>query len=332
MKTRFFIITAVLLTTALFQVNAVTFKLASLLPSGTVWDKSLNKMAADWQDISDGRVKIKIYPGGIAGGEADVVRKMRIGQIDMAVLTAIGMTTIVPDSFAMSLPFMIDSEAELDYILEDITSIFDGAFLDEGFIVLTWSKTGWIKFFSRETIVEPADMMKMKFAGSVTQPELTNAFKKMGFNMISMDIPDTLMALQSGMIDAFYTAPMLAASYQWFAIADNMLNMKVSPVLGGILITERAWRKVPEIYRKEMIEAAMDMSVNFYEEALVLENKAIAVMKDNGLTINEPAEDTRGNWRNLLGEDFSLIVGDGGLVSVESYKKVTSMLDDFRKR
>lgn len=332
MKTRFYIIAAILFTTVLFQVNAVTFKMASLLPTGTEWDKSLNEMASDWRNISDGKVKIKIYPGGIAGGEADVVRKMRIGQIDMAVLTAVGMTTIVPDSFAMSLPFMIDSEEELDFILDEITPVFDEAFLEQGFIVLTWSKTGWIKFFSRSRVIEPEDMMKIKFSGSVTQPEITNAFKKMGFNMISVDIPDSLMALQSGMIDAFYTAPMMAASYQWFAIADHMLNMKVSPVIGGLLITERAWRRVPNAYKAELVESAMEMSSHFYSEAVVLENRAINVMTDNGLTINEPAANTRTHWRALLGEDFSLMVGDDGLVSVESFEKVKSMLDNFRSK
>ncbi len=332
MNRKLFLISIILLTAVLFQANAITFKLASLLPEGTEWNKALQQMGADWQQITDGRVRIKIYPGGIAGGESDVIRKMRIGQIDMAVLSTTGMTGILPDTFAMNIPFMLKTEEELDFIVQEVTPIFNDAILEKGFVVLTWSKSGWVNFFSKDPIVEPEDMMPMKFSGSVTQPELAEAFRNMGFNVISLDTPDVLMGLQSGMIESLYASPMLAASYQWFALADNMLDMKISPILGGIVITEKAWNKVPDMYKKDLIAAAMKMSESFYTESVSLEKKALNVMLDNGLRINKPNPDTADHWRALLGENMSVLVGDNGFVSTESYNKVTAMLRDFRSR
>ena len=150
MRNKFLLITILLFTAVLFQANAITFKLASLLPEGTEWNRALKVMAADWKDISDGRVKIKIYPGGIAGGEADVIRKMRIGQIDIAVLSSVGMTTILPDSFAMSLPFLLETEEELDFMVEEITPIFDDAFREKGFVVLALVKIWLDKVFLKK--------------------------------------------------------------------------------------------------------------------------------------------------------------------------------------
>ncbi|MDC7126190.1 MAG: TRAP transporter substrate-binding protein DctP [Spirochaetales bacterium] len=332
MKNKFLLFSILLLSAAVFQVNAITLKLASLLPSGTEWDRSLNSMANDWKEVTDGRVQIKIYPGGIAGGEADVIRKMRIGQIDMAVLTSTGMMSIVPDSFVMNLPFMLESEDELDFIVENVTPMFDEAFKEKGFIVLTWSKTGWVNFFTRDKVITPEDMKKTKFSGPVTQPELTSCFKKMGMNVIPVDLPDLLMSLQSGMVDSIYTAPMAAASYQWFAITDNMLDMRVSPVLGGIVITEKAWRRIPDKYKEELFAAARSMSKDFYSEAERLEAKAIDVMVDNGLTINEPEADTQEKWQKLLGVDYSVLVGDDNIVSKEIYNEVSTMLKEYRSK
>lgn len=332
MKKRIFIISLILLTAAVFQVSAVTFKMASLLPEGTEWNNSLKRMASDWRSISDGRVKIKIYPGGIAGGESDVIRKMRIGQIDMAVLTAVGITAILPETFAMSMPFMLETEEELDFIVEEVTPIYNDAFLEKGFVILAWSKSGWVNFFSKDRVIEPPDMMRMKLATSITQPELGEAFGKMGFNTVSVDLPDVLMAFQSGMIDSCYTAPMLAASYQWFGVADNMLDLKVAPVLGGIVISERAWKKVPDKYKQEFIEAAAAMAEDFYTEAVDIEKKAIEVMVNNGLTINNPNTNTRENWLDLMGENYSHLSGDNALVSTENFNKVYSMLENFRSR
>ena len=184
----------------------------------------------------------------------------------MAVLTAIGLMSIVPDSFSMSIPFLIETEEELDFIIKNAPDLFDEEFKKEGFIVLAWSKSGWINFFSNEKMIDPEDMKKTKFCGSSTQSELTECIKKMGMNVVSIDVPDTLMGLQSGMVDSLYSAPMLAASYQWFAIANHMLDLKVCPVIGGIVITERAWKKVPNKYKEDFIKSVTSMASSFYKE------------------------------------------------------------------
>ncbi len=332
MKKRFLIIACLMIGVFIFQTNAITFKMASLLPEGTEWHRALLEMTSNWQEITDGRVKIKIYPGGIAGGEADIVRKMRIGQIDMAILSAVGMTTILPDSFAMSLPFLIENEEELDFIVEEVAPVFDEDFLDKGFIVLAWSKSGWVKFLSKDKIINPDDLLGKKFAGPVTQPELSEAFRDMGFNVISIDLPDTLMALQSDMVEAMYSVPMIAASFQWFGIADNMLDMKISPVMGGIIISKKAWKRIPDKYKEALIKETEITAAHFYKEALSIEKKAVEVMLKNGLIINQPEKNTRALWRELLGDDYEVIVGDDKFVSNESYQKVSSMLKEFRSR
>ncbi|MCK5251256.1 MAG: TRAP transporter substrate-binding protein DctP, partial [Spirochaetaceae bacterium] len=61
------------------SLSALTIKLASPLPEGTEWDNTLRRMADEWSDITDGQIRMRIYPGGIAGDEGDMVRKMRIG-------------------------------------------------------------------------------------------------------------------------------------------------------------------------------------------------------------------------------------------------------------
>jgi len=247
-------------------------------------------------------------------------------------MTSIGITTIYPDVFAMSMPFLLQSEEELDFVIEEVTAEFDEGIRDKGFIVLAWSKTGWVNIFADEKVITPADLASIKFAGSVTQPGISEAFKKMGFNVIPVDTPDVLMGLQSGMVNSFYAAPMAAASYQWFGLAQHMLDMKISPVIGGIVITERAWRKISDKYKEELIASAKEMAGYFYEEAVVLEEKALNVMLDNGLTVHTTTDEVKKEWRALMGEDFSVMVGEDGFVSKESFETVESMLEEFRSQ
>ncbi len=332
MNKRLIILICTSLLLAVSNIYSLNLKLASLLPEGTEWDLNLKKMASDWSEISDGRVKIKIYAGGIVGSEADVIRKMRIGQIDMAVLTSVGMTAIYPDSFAMSIPFLLDSEEELDYILSEFTPQFEKGFEENGFIMLAWAKSGWINIFSNKPVYSPQDLMALKFAGSVTQPGISEAFTNMGFNVVPVDVTDVLMGLQSGMIDSFYGAPMAAASYQWFALAPNMMNIKLSPVIGGIIISERAWKKVPDKYHTELLAAAKDMASGFYSEAARIEAKAINVMLDNGLQINDLTIEDYFLWKSIMVKGIASIVGDNKIVSYDTYEEVTGKLEEFRNR
>ena len=315
----------------MMPLSAVTIKMGSLFPEGTEWDRSLRKIAQEWKEISDGRVNLKIYAGGIAGSEEDMVRKMRIGQLDAAVLTSVGMNKIVSDCLVFSLPFFIQNEEELDFALKELTPIFDDDFNEKGFEVLLWSKSGWINFFSRQDVLTPEDIRKTKMGVSPGDEEMFEAFKALNFNVVPLNINDTLMGLQSGMIDTVYTAPIGAAAYQWFALANHMNPIDVLPVIGGIVLSERAWKKIPAKYHEEL-KASMRSIVEegFAREAEKLNGQAMDVMKKNGLVISDVTDEDRQAWYELFAGDYWMIVGNDKAVSPEVYKEVKTRLEAFR--
>jgi len=313
-------------------VSALTVKMGSLFPENSSWDITLKKMAREWSDITDGRVRIKIYPGGIAGEEVDMVRKMRIGQLDAAVLTSIGMTSVVPDTMVFSLPFFVQSEDELDYVIKDLLPQYDDDFRKKGFEVLIWSKSGWINFFSNQKILIPDELRKTRIAVSPDTPEMMEAFKALGFKIIPLGINDILMGLQSGMVDSFYSIPMATAAYQWFALAPNMNPINMAPVLGGILISERTWKKIPEKYHEEL-KASMDaVAKNFFNETLRLNTEAMKIMKQHDLVVLDPSPADTQSWRDLFSDGYWMIVGKDKMISEEAYRQVQGKLEEFRNR
>ena len=56
-------------------------KLATLVPKGTSWAKTLKEMSDEIKEKTKGKVKFQIYYGGTQGDEADILRKTRIGQL-----------------------------------------------------------------------------------------------------------------------------------------------------------------------------------------------------------------------------------------------------------
>src|SRR5262247_1565792 len=87
-------------------------KLATLAPDGSSWHQILKEMGAKWAQAPGGGVTLRIYPGGVLGDEPDLVRKMRVGQIQAAALTAVGLADIDQGVSALQIPMMFRSYDE----------------------------------------------------------------------------------------------------------------------------------------------------------------------------------------------------------------------------
>lgn len=104
---------------------ADVIKIGSIAPSRSLWDKALTDLASEWAKISGGSIQLKIYPGGIVGGEMDMLTKMRLGTLNGAVFTIMGMTAIYPDAFVLNTPFLMNSDEEFNYVFERIKPDFE---------------------------------------------------------------------------------------------------------------------------------------------------------------------------------------------------------------
>ena len=109
----------ILLLTAL-PLSAQTIKFGTLAPEGSPWYNIIRDMAEVWKKATKGKIHFRIYPGGIAGDDPDMVRKMRIGQLHGAALTSIGLSQIAPEIEALQMPMTLASYEELDYFMSQI--------------------------------------------------------------------------------------------------------------------------------------------------------------------------------------------------------------------
>jgi TRAP-type C4-dicarboxylate transport system substrate-binding protein len=131
-----------LLAASLPPVQALTLKLATLAQEGSPWVEELRQVAWQWERVSGGRVRLKIYAGGVAGEEPDMLRKLRIGQLQGAALTQLGLGELEPDILTISVPFLVRDEGELDLLLEAARSRYVGMFAGQGYVLAALPKAG----------------------------------------------------------------------------------------------------------------------------------------------------------------------------------------------
>jgi len=310
--------------------GAQIIKIGSIAPDRSPWNDALKEIGREWEKISNGQVILKIYPGGIAGNEDDMIRKMKFGTLGGAVLTNIGITKINPDAFVLNTPFLFNSEKELDYVMGQLVPVFEKQIKEKGYQTILWTMSGWLNFFSKYPILYPQDLKKQKLSVSVGEPETEQAWKKGGYHTVPTELKDTMMALQSGMIDALYLPPLLAGASQYFAFAPHMNTLKVTPLVGGMVIVNRIWEKIPENFKQPMLAAVQNARAKLARETAALESEALETMKKNGLIIHEPPADSLPQWKEAADKGMDELVGK--VFSKEIYEKMLAILREYRQK
>jgi TRAP-type transport system periplasmic protein len=289
--------------------GALTVKLGSLAPSGSPWELMLRRIAAEWEKLSAGSVSVRIYSGGVAGDEPDMVRKIRIGQLQAAAMTVSGLQRIFNGVKTLSFPLFLRSDGELDWVLERMKPSFEKELESRGFKVVMWSPGGWTYFFSRKPVVSPDDLRRQKLWVWEGQPDEVQAWQSAGFQAVPLSSTDIMTSLQAGMIDALVTSPLLAASNQWFGIAGNMCGLKLAPLWGGLVVSTKTWAEIPPDLQPRLAAAAQAVSDSLAPEITKADADAIAIMKKYGLVITAVAPAAEREWEGVVEHGFSMLVG-----------------------
>ena len=274
----------------------VIVKMATLAPKGTEWHGMLVELGQEWKAITRGKVQLKIYPGGIIGDERDMVRKMRIGQIHAAAITAEGLSEITPEFGGYFVPLAYQSSEDVQKVTEVLKPSFDQGLMEKGFKMLNLSEVGWVYWFSTEVIEEPKDLKKMKFFTWAGDFKWEQAWKKAGFNPVALASTDIISSLQTGLINTLPTMPIYALAQQSFGIANQMLDLKWGVLMAGIVIDLDTWNRIPKKYHNELMQSVNTIQVKYSDLNSDSESKAILAMKQYGLKINKISDYQKDMW------------------------------------
>ena len=190
-------------------------------------------MGEEWRKASDGAVTLRIYPGGVAGDEDAMIRKMRVGQIQAAAITGIGLAYVEPSFYALHIPMMYESDEEFDSVRDRYAPALERMMEEKGFVVLNWGDAGWVHFFSKTPVVTPAEAKALKLFQWSGDTNLLQLYKETGFHPVPLSTNDLLPGLQTGMVNAYSSTPLVSLAFQWFALAPNMADLRYAPADRG---------------------------------------------------------------------------------------------------
>jgi TRAP-type C4-dicarboxylate transport system substrate-binding protein len=320
---------AVGLSTVAAAQEVVKIRLGTLAPRGTSWHRSLLEMGEKWRAVQGPDSAFIVYTDGSQGGEADMVRRMRVGQLNAALLSVVGLTEI-DDSVAVlqKMPMVFRSWDEVDHVREKLRPALEKRFLEKGFVVLFWGDAGWVRFFSKEPAVRPADYRKMKVFAWVGDNPQVDIMKALGYQPVVLEISDILPGLQTGMINMVPSTPFYALVGQFYGHAPYMLDMNWVPIVGAVVVTRKAWESMSPSAQKALRQAADAGGAQLRAISRRENEEAVEAMKKRGLKVQPLTPEIEAEWRAVAEQAYPLV--RGRMVPAPLFDEVQQALREYR--
>jgi TRAP-type transport system periplasmic protein len=309
----------------------VKLRLGALAPRGTAWHNSLVEMGAHWRAAEGPGAEFIVFSGGAQGGEADMVRRMRVGQLNAAMLSVIGLSEIDDSVTALQkMPLVFRSWEELDYVRERLRPRMEKQFADKGFVVLCWGDAGWVRFFSKTPALNPRDFQPMKvFAWSGDAPQ-ADIMKQLGYQPVVLEVSDILPGLQTGMLNMVPSTPFWALTLQFYRHAPHMLELDWAPMVGAIVVSRKALDAMSPAGRAALLAAGARAGTQLRAVSRREQEESVAAMQKRGLKVQAVSPAVQAEWRRFAEQTYPLV--RGRMVPADLFDEVLRLLDDYRRK
>ena len=281
----FAIVAAQLCVPPAYAARTFVLKFASLAPEGSTWQNGLQKAADEIKERSHGRLIFRMYPGGVAGDERDVLRKIKIGQLHGAAFTGVGLGEICPSVRVMEIPFFFRNYDEVDHVSHELMPRFQEGFDRNGFKLLGWMEVGFIQFFSKHPIRSLDELRQSKIWMWEGDPLAEAFFAAADIHPVPLSITEVLTSLSTNLIDTVYASPLGAIALQWASKVSYMSEVPMANGIAGVVVSKRFFDRLPPDLQELLEEVLARESRTLVERTRLDNQQSMEVMKERGIQV-----------------------------------------------
>ena len=311
--------------------HAKSYKVATISPDGLSWMKKFRAAIKDIEAQTEGRVKFKIYPGGVMGDDYTVLRKMRVGQLHGGGFAAGSLTRFYPDLQVYNLPFQFQSFDEVDYVRARMDSRIVDGLESGGLNSFSLTETGFAYLMSKDPVTSVDDLHKLKAWVPDGDPISADLIKSFGISPIPLSITVVLPGLQTGLINAVAVPPIVALALQWHNHVKYMMDMPLIYIYSLVAMDKKVFSRISELDRK-IVYKVMNKLFNEIDADNRRDNqKAYSALVAQGIKVTSPGPEQIPAWRAIADRSIDELV-ESGQISNESLGLYKGFLEEFRQQ
>ncbi len=329
MKRSLVILMCAIVLAPLLNAQQYLVKFATLAPEGSTPTRIMREFDKAIREQSGGRLGFKIYAGGVAGDEKDVVRKIKLGQYSAGGFTGVGINEIAKKVRVLDAPFLFNNHDEVDFIVDKFDKEFRQAIEEGGFVLLGWAEVGLVYIYSDRPVASAEDLKQTKIWMWEGDPIAEAAFQAIGVSPIPLSITDVSTSLQTGMVNTVYTPPYELVALSWFTRVKYMMGVPLANSEGAVLISRKTFDAMP----KDLQDILVTNGQKYFRQLTLAsrdENeKSIATLKEKGISVVMPTKEVAAQFEAAGKKARQLLVGK--LFSQEFLDQVESSLHAYRQ-
>jgi TRAP-type C4-dicarboxylate transport system substrate-binding protein len=310
--------------------RAADIKIASVAPDGSRWMQQMRAGAEEIRSRTNGRVAIKFYPGGVMGNDAQVLRKVRINQLQGGAFTAGGLAERYAPLNLYGIPLLFRSLEEIDVVRATLDPKVAAGLEQAGFVTFGFIEGGFANLLSNQPVSSVDDMRRKK----VWVPEGDSisfvAMQALGLSPVVLPVTDVLPGLTTGLIEIAFASPVAALVLQWHTKVKYLTDLPISYSMGILAIEKGAFAAL-SAEDQAIVREVMGRYISALDrEARDDNRRAAEVLSNAGVqTVAVNAADVE-KWRSTIEGTFPQLRGKPE-VDAPMFDDLLKMLADHRR-
>ena len=262
------------------QVREQTLRWTTQNPADHPISQGGQKFAELVAQKSGGKMQVKLFPGGVLGGDVQVLSAVQGGTIDMTSMNSGILQGQVKEFAIVDFPFLFNDAKEADAIMDGpIGKALSDKLPEKGLVNLAYFDLGFRNVTNSKRLIKTADDIAGLKIRVIQSPIYIETFNTLGANAVPMPFPEVYTALEQKTIDG--------QENPYTVIAANKIN-EVQKYLAAtrhiynpqsMFISKKTWDRLNKDEQDVLLAAAKEAQVYQRKVSRDAQDVALANLK-----------------------------------------------------
>lgn len=290
------------------DVQRYSWPLATASPEDTVTQIFAEKFAEEVSELSDGRMKIQVYPNSTLGGDRDLLETCADGDIPFIVQNTAPQVTFMGDLAVFDLPCVFDTLDECRAKIDDpeFYSMISDVYTEGGYHLLGMADQGFRVMSTNKKVETFADFQGQKIRTMENSYHLA-FWNALGANPTPMSFSEVYIGLQQNTIDAQENPYEVIVSNNLYEQQDYIIETNHLPHLISLIVNDEFFKDMSEEDQAILTQAAETATAYAREQSDERIADKIQVIEDSGTEIVTLSDEVRDQIREASQSVYSSI-------------------------
>ena len=278
------------------RIQYYAWPLGSSSPEDTVTQLYAEKFAEEVEHLSDGKMKIMVYPNSVLGGDRELLESCKDGDIPFVVQNTAPQVTFMKDTAVFDMPALFESIEEVRERVDDpkFMELMQQVYRDGGYELLGYADQGFRVMTTNKKVTSISDFKGQKIRTMENSYHMAY-WKALGASPTPMTFSEVYIGLQQGTIDAQENPYEVIVSNKLYEQQDYVVETNHLPHLISLIVSEKFFLSLDEEQQK-IIKTAADIAKEYAreqsDERVESRRKIIEESGTTIITLDEPLHET----------------------------------------